>query len=162
MRPNSRYQFAIATICALALEAEAVEAAFDETYDRLCRYYGKQQGDSNWCVNGRVGKHNVALCYMPEYWELLILLGDVVVSDSLNRYEFGGEHSINDTPGRPNREIRTLLNRLKELSAAVELRSKFSVYLKALSNWKKGGTIRALKISFLIRSTCCIYTSSNI
>ncbi|GKZ93194.1 hypothetical protein CBS147343_3025 [Aspergillus niger] len=47
MRPNSRYQFAIATICALALEAEAVEAAFDETYDRLCRYYGKQQGDSN-------------------------------------------------------------------------------------------------------------------
>ncbi|TPR04674.1 Fungal specific transcription factor domain family protein [Aspergillus niger] len=72
MRPNSRYQFAIATICALALEAEAVEAAFDETYDRLCRYYGKQQGDSNWCVNGRVGKHNVALCYMPEYWELLV------------------------------------------------------------------------------------------
>ncbi|GLA39948.1 hypothetical protein AnigIFM63309_007552, partial [Aspergillus niger] len=72
MRPNSRYQFTIGVICALPLEADAVKAAFDETYDRLCRYYGKQQGDSNWCVNGRVGKHNVALCYMPEYWELLV------------------------------------------------------------------------------------------
>ncbi|PWY82521.1 kinesin light chain [Aspergillus eucalypticola CBS 122712] len=65
MRPRTRDAFTIAIICALPLEADALEALFDETYDRLCKYYVKQQGDANWYVNGRVGKHNVVLCYMP-------------------------------------------------------------------------------------------------
>ncbi|KAL2783320.1 putative kinesin light chain [Aspergillus keveii] len=65
MRPRSRDDFAIAIICALPLEAEAVEALFDETYDRLGKYYGKQRGDANAYINGRIGKHDVVLCYMP-------------------------------------------------------------------------------------------------
>ncbi|KAL4947624.1 putative kinesin light chain [Aspergillus filifer] len=65
MRPFSRDEFAIAIICALTLEAEAVEDLFDETYDRLGEYYGKQPRDDNAYVNGRIGKHNVVLCYMP-------------------------------------------------------------------------------------------------
>ncbi|KAL4862750.1 hypothetical protein BDV12DRAFT_190178 [Aspergillus spectabilis] len=65
MRPRSRDDFAIAIICALPLEAEAVEALFDETYDRLGKYYNKQQGDANAYINGRIGKHDVVLCYMP-------------------------------------------------------------------------------------------------
>ncbi|KAL6231675.1 hypothetical protein BDW75DRAFT_36773 [Aspergillus navahoensis] len=65
MRPTSRDDFAIAIICALPLEAEAVEALFDETYDRLGRHYSKQRGDANAYINGRIGKHNVVLCYMP-------------------------------------------------------------------------------------------------
>jgi nucleoside phosphorylase len=65
MRPSSRDEFAIAIICALPLEAEAVEDLFDETYDRLGEYYRKQPGDNNAYVNGRVGKHNVVVCYMP-------------------------------------------------------------------------------------------------
>jgi nucleoside phosphorylase len=65
MRPRSRDDFAIAIICALPLEAEAVEALFDETYDRLGKYYSKKRGDANAYVNGRIGKHDVALCYMP-------------------------------------------------------------------------------------------------
>lgn len=65
MRPGSRDDFAIAIICALPLEAEAVEALFDETYDRLGKHYGKQQGDANAYINGRIGKHDVVLCYMP-------------------------------------------------------------------------------------------------
>ncbi|KAL3478164.1 hypothetical protein BJX99DRAFT_245685 [Aspergillus californicus] len=64
MRPASRNDFTIAIICALTLEADAVEATFDETYDRLGRHYGKQPGDANFYVNGRIGKHNVVLCYM--------------------------------------------------------------------------------------------------
>ncbi|KAL4877066.1 ankyrin repeat-containing domain protein [Aspergillus karnatakaensis] len=65
MRPQTRDRFTIAIICALPLEAEAVESLFDETYDRLGKYYGKHQGDANAYINGRIGKHNVVLCYMP-------------------------------------------------------------------------------------------------
>ncbi|KAL4860317.1 hypothetical protein BDV12DRAFT_205223 [Aspergillus spectabilis] len=65
MRPYSRDEFAIAIICALALEAEAVEELFDETYDRLSEYYKKQPGDDNAYFNGRIGNHNVVLCLMP-------------------------------------------------------------------------------------------------
>lgn len=66
MRPTSRDDFKIAVICALRLEADAIEALFDETYDRLGKYYGKEPGDRNLYINGRIGKHNVVLCYMSE------------------------------------------------------------------------------------------------
>ncbi|KAE8334208.1 hypothetical protein BDV24DRAFT_156994 [Aspergillus arachidicola] len=66
MRPNSRNDFAIAIICALPLEADAVEALFDEHYDRLGKHYGKQPSDANAYINGRIGKHDVVLCFMPE------------------------------------------------------------------------------------------------
>ncbi|KAL4948761.1 hypothetical protein BDW69DRAFT_188955, partial [Aspergillus filifer] len=65
MRPSSRDDFSIAIICALTLEAEAVEALFDETYDRLSAFYKKQPGDDNAYFNGRIGSHNVVLCLMP-------------------------------------------------------------------------------------------------
>lgn len=65
MRPQSRTEFRIAIICALVLEAEAVEALFDETYDKFGRIYGKRRGDANSYINGKIGKHNVVLCYMP-------------------------------------------------------------------------------------------------
>ncbi|KAL4861672.1 nucleoside phosphorylase domain-containing protein [Aspergillus spectabilis] len=64
LRAAIPHRFAIAIICALPLEAEAVEALFDEHYDRLGKYYGKQQGDANAYINGRIGKHDVVLCYM--------------------------------------------------------------------------------------------------
>ncbi|KAL3439993.1 hypothetical protein BJX65DRAFT_49951 [Aspergillus insuetus] len=65
MRPSSRDEFAIAIICALTIEAEAVEELFDKTYDRLGEHYRKQPGDDNAYVNGRIGSHNVVVCYMP-------------------------------------------------------------------------------------------------
>lgn len=65
MRPRSQSDFTVAIICALPLEADAVEALFDETYDRLGRFYGKQPGDKNSYMNGRIGQHNIVLCCMP-------------------------------------------------------------------------------------------------
>jgi len=65
MRPKSRNDFAIVIICALPLEADAVEALFDETYDRLGKHYDKQPGDANAYINGRIGKHHAVLCYLP-------------------------------------------------------------------------------------------------
>ncbi|KAL4998274.1 nucleoside phosphorylase domain-containing protein [Aspergillus recurvatus] len=65
MRPSSRDDFAIAIICALTVEAEAVEELFDEKYDRLSEFYKKQPGDDNAYFNGRIGNHDVVLCCMP-------------------------------------------------------------------------------------------------
>ncbi|KAE8334157.1 nucleoside phosphorylase domain-containing protein, partial [Aspergillus arachidicola] len=65
MRPKSRADFTVAIICALPIEADAVEALFDETYDRLGKIYGKQPGDANAYINGRIKDHDIVLCYMP-------------------------------------------------------------------------------------------------
>ncbi|PLB51013.1 purine and uridine phosphorylase [Aspergillus steynii IBT 23096] len=65
MRPRNRSDFSIAIICALTLEADAVEALFDETYDRLGKLYDKKLGDANSYINGRIGEHDVVLCYIP-------------------------------------------------------------------------------------------------
>ncbi|KAL3429016.1 nucleoside phosphorylase domain-containing protein [Aspergillus tetrazonus] len=65
MRPSSRDEFAIAIICAQTLEAEAVEDLFDETYNRLGERYRKEPGDDKAFLNGRIGNHNVVVCYMP-------------------------------------------------------------------------------------------------
>ncbi|KAL3444166.1 hypothetical protein BJX65DRAFT_283779 [Aspergillus insuetus] len=65
MRRRSRDDFAIVIICAFPLKAEAVEAQCNDTYNWLGKYYGKQRGDANAYTNGRIGKHNVVLCYMP-------------------------------------------------------------------------------------------------
>ncbi|KAL3475217.1 purine and uridine phosphorylase [Aspergillus californicus] len=65
MRPKNRTGFTIAIICALPLEADAVEALFDELYDRFGTVYGKQPGDANTYITGRIGKQNIVLCSMP-------------------------------------------------------------------------------------------------
>src|SRR5436853_4485737 len=64
MRPRTRDEFEIAIICALPKEADAVEALFDETYDESGQVYGKQAGDANAYMTGRIGQHNIVLCYM--------------------------------------------------------------------------------------------------
>lgn len=65
MAPKTRDEFSIAIICALPLEADAVEALFDETYDKFGRIYGKTFRDNNVYINGRIGQHDVVLCYLP-------------------------------------------------------------------------------------------------
>lgn len=65
MAPRTRNDFTIAILCALPVEADAVEALFDETYGRLGKSFGKVAGDPNAYANGRIGKHNVVLCYLP-------------------------------------------------------------------------------------------------
>ncbi|OJD18525.1 hypothetical protein AJ78_01441 [Emergomyces pasteurianus Ep9510] len=49
----------------LPLEADAVEAFFDETYDRLVKIYRKQTWDTNAYINVKVGGHTIVLSYMP-------------------------------------------------------------------------------------------------
>ncbi|KAF9768822.1 hypothetical protein IL306_013825 [Fusarium sp. DS 682] len=61
--PASRDDFHLALICALPLEADAIEALFDEYWDY--DIYNKAPGDPNAYSLGRIGNHNVVLAYMP-------------------------------------------------------------------------------------------------
>ncbi|KAL4817230.1 putative kinesin light chain [Aspergillus spinulosporus] len=202
MRPRSRDDFAIAIICALPLEVEAVEALFDETYDRLGRCYSKQRGDANAYINGRIGKYDVVLCYMPEMGKrsaagvassLLvsypgvrlalvvgicggapqppkyeeIFLGDVIISDSVIEYDFGRQYpggfqrktGVKETLGRPDREIRALLDGLRAENARRELQDRAEQYLHSLqqtgTKWRHPGVNDILfKAEYLHKHYC--------
>lgn len=65
MPPKTRNEFEIAIICALPLEADAVEALFDEYYDASGDKYGKLPRDGNTYTTGRMGQHDVVLVHMP-------------------------------------------------------------------------------------------------
>lgn len=62
--PTDQREFEIAIICALTIEADAIEALFDHRLDkRPC--YDKSRGDSNTYSAGSFGRHNVVLIHMP-------------------------------------------------------------------------------------------------
>ncbi|KAJ5809300.1 uncharacterized protein N7503_001518 [Penicillium pulvis] len=63
--PNTRKDFDIAIICALQVEADAVEALFDHFWEEDGDRYGKSRGDQNAYRTGVIGNHNVVLAYMP-------------------------------------------------------------------------------------------------
>lgn len=187
MPPKSRNEFEIAIICALPLEADAVEALFDEIYDNFGRIYGKQSGDANTYTNGKIGEHHVVLCHMPGMGKgsaasiassllisyerirlalvvgvcggvpfpsdaMEIVLGDVLISDSVVEYDFGKQYpdgfqrktNVKDTLGRPNREIRSFLNGLKTRKTRKKFQERISEHLKTLhteQEWQYPGII---------------------
>lgn len=64
-RPATRADFEIAVICALTLEADAVDALFDRHWDDDGPPYDKAPGDPNAYSTGAIGRHNVVLAHMP-------------------------------------------------------------------------------------------------
>ncbi|KAH7184338.1 nucleoside phosphorylase domain-containing protein [Fusarium oxysporum] len=64
-RPNNRHGFEIAIICALPLEADAIEALFDYCWDGNGLPFGKAACDHNSYSTGVIGCHNVVLVRMP-------------------------------------------------------------------------------------------------
>lgn len=63
--PRDRGDFTIILICALSLEAECVQGAFDKFWDDEGKTFGKANGDPNEYTTGVIGGHNVVLAYMP-------------------------------------------------------------------------------------------------
>ncbi|KAL2832328.1 nucleoside phosphorylase domain-containing protein [Aspergillus pseudoustus] len=66
--PKTRIDFHIAIMCALPLEADAVEGLFDRRYDSDGHHHGwtrKAPGDPNAYSTGTMDAHNVVLVYMP-------------------------------------------------------------------------------------------------
>ncbi|KAH6973707.1 hypothetical protein BKA56DRAFT_619914 [Ilyonectria sp. MPI-CAGE-AT-0026] len=64
IRPRSRHEFDIGILCALTIEADAVEALFDHNWDDGPSY-DKASGDPNAYSTGSIGRHNVVLTHMP-------------------------------------------------------------------------------------------------
>ena len=64
-RPTTGRDFAIAIICALPLEADAVTALFDYRRDDDGPPYDPAPGDPNTYSTGAIGQHNVVLVHMP-------------------------------------------------------------------------------------------------
>ncbi|KAL9560712.1 hypothetical protein ACKAV7_015029 [Fusarium commune] len=64
-RPSDRRGFEIAVICALTLEADAIEALFDHHWDDDGPPFDKESGDPNAYSTGVIGRFNVVLAYMP-------------------------------------------------------------------------------------------------
>ncbi|KAK4241610.1 hypothetical protein C8A03DRAFT_30191 [Achaetomium macrosporum] len=64
-RPATRRDFEIAVICALTIEADAVDALFDHRWDEDGPPYDKAPGDPNAYSTGAVGRHNIVLAHMP-------------------------------------------------------------------------------------------------
>ncbi|RKK33368.1 hypothetical protein BFJ69_g18737, partial [Fusarium oxysporum] len=64
-RPSHRRGFEIAIICALTLEADAIEALFDHHWDDDGPPFDKEPGDPNAYSTGVIGRFNVVLAYMP-------------------------------------------------------------------------------------------------
>lgn len=162
----------IAIISTLPLEADAV---FDETYDRLGKFYGKQPGSGNSYINGRIGDYNILLSYMPGtgkggaasvapslrvsypgiqlalvvgicgalYIPLginQIFLGDVIISNAVIEYDFGRQYlsgfqrktDVDDTLGRPDRKIWTLLTGLKASRTCIEFQDQMYEHLRTI------------------------------
>ncbi|KAF5694817.1 ankyrin protein 3 [Fusarium denticulatum] len=64
-RPSDRRGFEIAIICALTLEADAIEALFDHHWEDDGPRFDKEPGDPNAYSTGVIGRFNVVLAYMP-------------------------------------------------------------------------------------------------
>ncbi|KAF5542296.1 kinesin light chain [Fusarium napiforme] len=64
-RPSDRRGFEIAIICALTLEADAIEALFDHHWEDDGPAFDKEPGDPNAYSTGVIGRFNVVLAYMP-------------------------------------------------------------------------------------------------
>ncbi|TGJ79169.1 hypothetical protein E0Z10_g9595 [Xylaria hypoxylon] len=64
-RRNARREFEIAIVCALPLEADVVEALFDQHWDNNGPPYDKAPGDPNAYTTGAIGRHSVVLAHMP-------------------------------------------------------------------------------------------------
>lgn len=65
-RPLNRDSFDIAVICALRVEADAIEALIDEQWEfDPHESYGRAPGDPNAYTTGRIGQHNIVLAFLP-------------------------------------------------------------------------------------------------
>ncbi|KAL5355807.1 hypothetical protein BJX96DRAFT_161988 [Aspergillus floccosus] len=122
-----------------------------------------QLHDRNAYINGRIGNYNVVLCYMPEIGKastasvassLLIsypgvelalvvgICGGAPKPPNCQEIYLGDRKpGVKDTLGRPNQEIRALLNGLSAENSCSQFQSQIQLYLDSLqqtgSNWHR-------------------------
>ncbi|KAJ4111385.1 hypothetical protein NW765_016510 [Fusarium oxysporum] len=166
-------QIDTAILCALTLEADAVEMLFDGQWSGG---YNRSEGDTNTYTLGTIGRHGVVLVHMPGMGTTYsatvatccrstfprislalvvgicggvpfsqsgteLLLGDVVISDGLVRYDFARQYpdgclvknSVSESARKLPVEVLGYLAKLKGLNARRRLRERATEYLATLS-----------------------------
>ncbi|KAF5618858.1 pfs domain protein [Fusarium tjaetaba] len=172
--PSQPQQIDIAILCALTLEADAIETLFDGQWTGV---YNRSEGDTNTYTFGVIGRHGVVLVHMPGMGTTYsatvatccrstfprislalvvgicggvpfsqdgteLLLGDVVISDGLVRYDFARQYpdgcliknSVSESARKLPVEILGYLAKLKGLNARGRLRERANAYLDTLSD----------------------------
>ncbi|KAL2142256.1 hypothetical protein VTI28DRAFT_1393 [Corynascus sepedonium] len=155
-RPASREDFEVAVICALSIEADAVEALFDHHWEDDGPSYSKARGDPNAYSTGTIGRHNVVLAHMPGMGKASavavaancrssfpnIRLALIVGVCGVIPFRSGGSGEtaetvlgdviVSDGVVQPTIEIRALLAKLKGLRSRRMLQGKMSDYMEVL------------------------------
>ncbi|KAJ4366097.1 hypothetical protein N0V85_009213 [Neurospora sp. IMI 360204] len=146
--PASRNGFEIAILCALPLEHEAVFLLVDQFWDDE----GKVPAASA-ATNIRRSYPSICLTLIvgicggvPVTGNQEVILGDVIISNVLIHRDFGRQlsdrfeirNSIEDVPGRPNRDIRSLLRSL-EGGGRFEVEEQAAHYLQQLQQKNDAG-----------------------
>ncbi|KAF3211180.1 hypothetical protein TWF106_010318 [Orbilia oligospora] len=126
--PERQHEFHVAIVCALSLEADAVQTLFDDIYEDGSESHPKQKGDQNIYTTGRISQQDVVLCHLPRmgvssaasaaanlpvsYPDIKVvlvvgvcgavpflpkkkeevILGDVIISDSVVKYDYGRQN----------------------------------------------------------------------
>ncbi|KAF5573450.1 pfs domain-containing protein [Fusarium pseudoanthophilum] len=164
----------IAILCALTLEADAVETLFDGQW---AGGYNRSEGDTNTYTLGVIGCHGVVLVHMPGIGTTYsatvatccrstfprislalvvgicggvpfseggteLLLGDVVISDGLVRYDFARQYpdgcliknSVSESARKLPVEILGYLSKLKGVNGRRRLRERTIEHQTTLSN----------------------------
>lgn len=177
--PQTPDDVRVAIICALTLEADAVEATFDHHWDEVNKAEFKAPGDKNSYSFGILSGHQIVLAYMPNmgkansaivasdcrnsfpkvmlvlvvgicggvpfYTDMKgctqeIVLGDVIISESIVVYDFGRQYpeglvrktGPQDVPGRLAPELQSFLKRQKGIRHCKKLRDRTCGHLLSL------------------------------
>ncbi|KIL92294.1 hypothetical protein FAVG1_04703 [Fusarium avenaceum] len=133
LQSTTQHQVDIAILCALPLEADAVEALFD---GQLTGQYHRAEGDTNSYTFGIIDHHHVVLVHMPG----MVLLGDVAISEGLVIYDFGRQYpdgflrknSTLESARKPPAEILGFLAKLKGRNGQRNLNERTKVHMETL------------------------------
>ncbi|KAK6360156.1 hypothetical protein TWF730_006309 [Orbilia blumenaviensis] len=177
---ESRNKFNIAIICALPIEADAVQAMFDKTH-KGNQAYTKASQDENIYTTGRIGNYNIVLCHLPRIGntgaasaakslqlsypdieltlvvgicggiplraindEAEVHLGDIIISDSLIKYDLGQQlpdkfqrRGYESALRLPGPRVQGLLAKLKTTESKNDFQEHMLQCLQALQKQRK-------------------------
>ncbi|KAL6689999.1 hypothetical protein J3F84DRAFT_398617 [Trichoderma pleuroticola] len=156
--PTSRDDFEIAIVCAKALEYDAVCLLVDGFWDEDGDSFGRAEGDPNTYTTVAAASTAASLrssypCIklllltgtcdgVPNAMGKELLLGDVVISDTVVQYDLGRRYpngfresnTLEDRLGRPNKNVRNLVAIFKTEMGLQRLEKKASSYLRKIQD----------------------------
>ncbi|KAJ4855010.1 NACHT domain-containing protein [Trichoderma breve] len=158
LRPTSRDDFEIAIVCAKDLEYDAVCLLVDGFWNEDGDSFGRAIGDPNTYTTVAAASTAASLrssypCIklllligtcdgVPNAMGKELLLGDVVISDTVVQYDLGRRYpngfrerdTLEDRLGRPDKNVRNLVAMFKTEMGLQRLEKKVSSYLRKIQD----------------------------